>query len=473
MPIYDAIIVGAGPNGLAAAITLARAGRKVLVREAASTIGGGSRSAELTLPGFVHDVCAAAHPLGLASPFFRSLSLSEFGLEWIQPSIPVAHPFDDGTAAVLDRSLEATGDSLGADSKTYQRLMKPLVADWEKIMREFLGPLRFPRYPLAMTRFGLLAIWPARTLAQTLFRGGRARALFAGLAAHSIQPLERPPTAAFGFMLGILGHAVGWPVAKGGSQSIVNAMAAYLRSLSGEIVTDARVDSVDELPSARAVLFDVTPRQFLHLAKDRLPASYRNTLERYRYGPGAFKIDFALSEPIPWKAEACRRAGTVHLGGTLEEIAASESAVWRNETAERPYILLAQQSLFDCSRAPQGQHTAWAYCHVPHASTVDMTERIIAQIERFAPGFRDCILAHHSHSTKVMEQYNPNYIGGDITGGVQDFGQLFTRPTWHFPPYATPARGLYLCSASTPPGGGVHGMCGYFAAQTALRDERL
>jgi phytoene dehydrogenase-like protein len=470
---YDAIVVGAGPNGLAAAITLARAGRKVLVREAASTVGGGARSAELTLPGFVHDVCSAIHPLGLASPFFRSLPLHEFGLEWIQPPLPLAHPLDDGTAMILDRSLVRTGESLGRDSKAYQRLMRPLVADWEKIMREFLGPLRLPRHPLAMTRFGLLAIWPARTLAETLFRGHRARAFIAGLAAHSIQPLERPPTAAFGLMLGVLGHAVGWPVAKGGSQAIANALAAYLRSLGGEITAESPVESIDDLPPARAILFDVTPRQLLKLAGRRFPDSYRAALARYRYGPGVFKMDFALSDPIPWKASECRRAGTVHVGGTLPEIAASERAMWAGEHAERPYVLLAQQSLFDYSRAPEGKHTAWAYCHVPNGSTVDMSGRIIAQIERFAPGFRDCILAQHTRSAVAMEQYNPNYVGGDINGGVQDLLQLFTRPAWHFPPYATPAPGLYLCSSSTPPGGGVHGMCGYFAAQTALHDGGL
>lgn len=471
MPIYDAIVVGAGPNGLAAAITLARAGRKVLVHEAASTLGGGARSAELTLPGFVHDVCSAIHPLGLASPFFRSLPLHEFGLEWIQPPIPLSHPFDDGTAAALDRSIELTGNSLGVDSKTYQRLMKPLVADWEKIMHEFLGPLRLPRHPLAMTRFAMLAIWPARSLAQTLFRGARARALIAGLAAHSIQPLECSPTAAFGLMLGVLGHAAGWPVAKGGSQKIADALSAYLRSLGGEIVTGAPVESVDDLPPARAILFDVTPRQLLKLAGRRFPESYRAALARYRYGPGVFKIDFALSDPIPWKAPECRQAGTVHVGGTLPEIAASERAMWTGEHAERPYVLLAQQSLFDRSRAPDGKHTAWAYCHVPHGSTVDMSDRIIAQIERFAPGFRDCILAQHTRSAAAMEQYNPNYVGGDINGGVQDLLQLFTRPAWHFPPYATSARGIYLCSSSTPPGGGVHGMCGYFAAQAVLHEQ--
>jgi phytoene dehydrogenase-like protein len=469
---YNAIVVGAGPNGLAAAITLARAGWAVQVREAAPTLGGGARSAELTLPGFRHDVCSAIHPLGLASPFFRSLPLSDFGLEWIHPAAPLAHPLDDGTAVLLERDVEATAAVLGADANAYRRLMGLILDEWKKIIHEFLGPLRLPRHPLAMTGFGLLAMQSARGLAQRAFRGERARALFAGMAAHSIQPLERPPTAAFGLMLAMLGHAVGWPMAKGGSQKIADALAAHLRSLGGEIITDARVDSLDDLPPARAVLLDVTPRQLLRLAGHRFPASYREALARYRYGPGVFKIDFALSAPIPWKAQACLRASTVHLGGTLEEIAAGERGVWQGEHAQRPYLILVQHSLFDRSRAPEGKHTAWAYCHVPNGSDVDMTDRIVAQIERFAPGFRDCILAHSARTAAAMEAYNPNYVGGDINGGVQDFAQLFTRPAIRFPPYATPAPGLYLCSSATPPGGGVHGMCGYFAAQTVLKHSQ-
>ena len=473
---YDAIIVGAGPNGLAAAITLARAGCSVLVREAASTVGGGTRSAELTLPGFVHDVCSAIHPLGLASPFFRTLPLAEFGLEWIQPPAPLAHPLDGGAVVILDRSLDATAEGLGPDANAYRRMMGLILDEWEAIIEEFLGPLRVPRHPLAMTGFGLLAVQSARGLAQLAFRGERAQALFAGMAAHAIQPLERAPTAAFGLMLGMLGHAVGWPVAKGGSQKIADALAGYLRSLGGEIVTGAPVESVDELPSARAILFDLTPRQLLKIAGRRLPRGYQAALERYRYGPGVFKVDYALSGLIPWKAVECARAGTVHVGGTLLEIAASERAVWKGEHGQAPYVLVAQQSLFDSTRAPAGKHTAWAYCHVPHASDADMTARIEAQIERFAPGFKDCILARHTRTAVEMQAYNPNYVGGDINGGVQDFSQLFTRPTWHFPPYSIPTlqsdstRPLYLCSSATPPGGGVHGLCGFFAAQEALKE---
>ncbi len=466
----DAIIVGAGPNGLAAAITLAQAGCSTLVLEARETIGGGTRSAELTLPGFLHDVCSAVQPLSLASPFFRALPLADLGLEFVQPPLPLAHPLDDGTAVALSRSVTETADGLGPDAGTYRRVAEFLRDDWEKIIHEFLGPLRAPRHPLAMTGFGLLALQSARGLAERAFRGPRARALFAGLAAHAIQPLENPPTAAFGLMLGMLAHAVGWPVVRGGSQQIAAALARHLRALGGEIVTGHPVETLDTLPPARALLLDVTPRQFLRLAGGRLPARYREALARYRYGPGIFKMDYALDGPVPWTAPECARAGTVHLGGTLEEIAASESAVWRGEHAERPYVLVAQQSLFDPTRAPEGRQTLWAYCHVPNGSTVDMRARIEAQIERFAPGFRDRVLARHSHTAMEMERYNPNYVGGDINGGVQDFRQLFTRPAVRFPPYSTPLKGVYLCSSATPPGGGVHGMCGVFAAQTALRD---
>jgi phytoene dehydrogenase-like protein len=470
----DAVVVGAGPNGLAAAIVLARGGRSVRVLEGHDTIGGGVRSAELTLPGFVHDVCSAIHPLALASPFFRTLPLAEHGLALVQPPAPLAHPFDDGTAAVLERSIEATGRTLGCDAAAYRRLMGPLAADAEKLVGGLLGPLRPPRHPLALARFGVLALLPARLLAERVFRGESARGLFAGLAAHAIQPLEQPITASFGLLLGLLGHTVGWPIARGGSQKLPEAMASYLRSLGGQIVTGARVDSVDAppVPPTRALLCDVSPRELLRIAGHRLPVGYRRGLERYRYGPGVFKVDWALDGPIPWRATACARAGTVHLGGTLAEIAAGERAVWRGEHPERPFVLLAQQSLFDPSRAPGGKHTAWAYCHVPNGSAVDMTGPIEAQVERFAPGFRDRVLARSTKSAAEMERHNPNYVGGDINCGVQDPRQLFTRPVARLVPYATPARGLYLCSSATPPGGGVHGMCGFFAAEAALRADR-
>lgn len=466
---YDAIIVGAGPNGLAAAITLAQAGCRVLVLEAKATVGGGMRTAALTLPGFQHDICSAIHPLGLGSPFFRELPLADFGLTWLQPPIPVAHPLDDGTAVALHRSLKATATALGRDGATWRRLFEPIVDHWEKLAPLLLGPFPLPSQPIALAQLGVRAIWPAAGLANWLFREERAKALFAGLAAHAILPLEQPLTAAFGLMLGALGHVVGWPLPRGGSQQIANALAGYLRSLGGEIVVNHPVQTLDELPTAQAILLDVTPRQLIQLAGERLPASYRRQLEKYRYGAGVFKIDYALSGPVPWRAAECHQAGTVHLGGRLAEIAASERAMDRGQHAERPYVLVAQQSRFDDTRAPAGQQTLWAYCHVPNGSTVDMTAAIEAQIERFAPGFRDLILARHVHNTADFQRYNANYIGGDINGGAQDLTQFWTRPTLRLNPYTTPVKGLYLCSSSTPPGGGVHGMCGYHAAQTALR----
>ncbi len=468
---YDAIVVGSGPNGLASAITLAQAGRSVIVLEAKDTVGGGTRSAELTLPGFVHDICSAIHPLGVGSPFFRALPLAEHGLEWIHPSAPLAHPFDDGTAAMLENSIGATCNSLDQDADAYRKLMESLVSDWDKLADALLGPLRPPSHPIAMVRFGLSGVQSASGLAKRVFKGERARGLFAGLAAHSIMPLDQIITAAIGLVLGILGHTVGWPMPRGGSQKIADSLASYLRSLGGEIITNRAIETIDELPTARTILLDVTPRQLLRMADHLLPAGYRRKLEAYRYGPGVFKVDWALDGPIPWKAKECARAGTVHLGSTLEEIAIGERMVWEGKHPEKPYILVAQQSLFDPTRAPEGKHTAWAYCHVPNGSTFDMTERIQAQIERFAPGFRDLILARNTKSTLEFERYNPNYIGGDINGGVQDLRQLFTRPTARLVPYSTPVKGLYICSSSTPPGGGVHGMCGYHAARAVLRAD--
>jgi phytoene dehydrogenase-like protein len=473
-PSYDAIVIGSGPNGLAGAITIARTGRSVLVCEAKDVIGGGCCSGELTLPGFIHDRCSAIHPLGLASPFFRTLPLERYGVEWIEPEIPLAHPLDDGMVAILDRCLDKTGEGLGEDAQAYKKLMQPLVDNWEIIVETFLGPLR-PQvmvHPFKIAPFVLRAIRSASGLACSQFKGPVARALFAGLSAHSMLSLDVSPSAAVGLMLAILAHAVGWPLPRGGSQKITDALVAYLHDLGGEIVTGMEVKSLAELPPARVMLCDVTPRQFLSIAGIRLSGRfsllYKRQLQRYRYGPGVFKLDLALDCPIPWSAAACRRAGTVHLGGTLSEIAEAERAIWRGEHPMRPYVLLAQQSLFDDSRAPAEKQTVWAYCHVPNGSSFDMSERIETQIERFAPGFRKCILARHAVNAQEMEHYNANYVGGDINGGVQDLTQLFTRPALWSTPYSTPDPRLYICSSSTPPGGGVHGMCGYFAARTAL-----
>src|SRR6266536_1839903 len=411
----DAVVVGSGPNGLAAAITLARAGCSVLVCEANTTIGGGARSAELTLSGFVHDVCSAVHPLAAGSPFFKTLPLERFGLEWIQPEIPLAHPLDDGTAACLYRDVDLTADSLGADARNYRRLMRPLVRDWEKLATEFLQPmLHFPKHPLVLARFGIPALLPATLLAKTAFKHEPARALFGGIAAHSFLPLETPVSAAFGFVLGTAGHAVGWPIPRAGSQSISNALTGYLRELGGRIEINRRVQTLQDLPKARATLFDTSVWEFARIAGDQLPGGYRSRLENFRHAPGIFKIDYALSDPIPWKAEACKRAGTIHLGGDLDEIAALERDVFDGKIPERPFVLVAQQSLFDNTRAPRGQHTLWAYCHVPFGCKIDMSDRIEMQIERFAPGFHDCILARHKSDAVDLEKSNPNLIGGDI-----------------------------------------------------------
>ncbi|WP_128544733.1 phytoene desaturase family protein [Larkinella soli] len=467
---FDAVVVGSGPNGLAAAVTLQQEGLSVLLVEGKDTIGGGLRSAELTLPGFVHDICSAIHPLAVGSPFLQSLPLGEHGLEYIFPPVAAAHPLDDGTAAALCHNLEQTAFRLGADADAYRSLIEPLVGVWPAIDTDVLGPLTFPKHPIDFARFGLKALPPAALLAR-LFRTKEARGLWAGMAAHSIQPLSNLATSAIGLVLMVAAHRRGWPLPKGGSQQISNALASYFRSLGGKIETGFHVGNLAQLPSARAVLFDLTPRQLLEIAGHRFSWVYRRQLNRYRHGMGVFKMDWALDGPVPFTAEAARQAGTVHLGNTLEEIAASEQATWNGAHPDRPFVLLAQQSLFDPTRAPEGKHTLWGYCHVPNGSRVDMTEAIERQIERFAPGFRDRILARHTLNTEQMEAHNPNYIGGDINGGVIDLAQLFTRPALRWSPYRTSAKGLYLCSSSTPPGAGVHGMCGFHAARQALKDE--
>ncbi len=468
---YDAIVVGAGPNGLAAAIRLAQEAMSVLLIEANDTVGGGTRSMELTRPGYLNDVCSAIHPMAAGSPFFRSLGLEAFGLEWIHPDYPLAHPLDGGHAVVMHRSLAETAAALGTDGGAYERLMRPLRDHFDAFVDEILQPiLHIPKRPMLMARFGFHALQPCAMLAERHFRTPEARALFGGLAAHSLLSLDAPASSAIGLVLGGAAHAVGWPMPRGGSQSIADALARKFLSLGGEIETGCRIDRIEELPPSRLTLFDVTARQFVRIAGDWLAPRYRRKLERFRYGPAVFKVDYALSEPVPWQAEACRRAGTVHLGGTLEEIAASEKAVAHGKLPDSPFMLLAEHSRFDDTRAPKGGHTLWAYCHVPLGSTVDMTRQIERQIERFAPGFGDCIEERHVMNAADMEAMNANLIGGDINGGTASLHQLISRPTFSWNPYRTPIEGVYLCSASTPPGGGVHGMCGFRAAEAALRE---
>jgi phytoene dehydrogenase-like protein len=462
------VVVGAGPNGLAAAITLAEAGARVLVLEARDTAGGGASSAELTLPGFVHDVCSAIVPLTVASPFFRSHRFGDYGLHLAYPEIELAHPLDGGAAALLRRSVDDTAGGLGDDGDAYRRLMGPLARDVPKLMQELLGPLRIPRHPIAMSRFGLRALRSATGLARSRFSSDAARALITGIAGHSLIRLDRVPTAAFGLAIGVIGHGYGWPAARGGSQKISDALVSYLKSFGGELQTGVEVKSMRDVPDAKAVLFDLTPRNLADIASDELPARYLRALRRFRYGPGVCKLDWALSEPVPWTAEAVRRAGTVHVIGTMEEAAATEEEVWAGRHPDRPYLVVAQQSIFDSTRAPAGKHTLWAYCHVPNGSTIDMTGPMEDQIERFAPGFRDVVLARSVKTAKEMEAYNANYVGGDINSGVADLRQLWARPAVRLNPYTTPNRKLYICSSSTPPGGGVHGMSGYHAARAAL-----
>ncbi len=465
----DAVVVGSGPNGLAAAIELARAGAEVAIVEAAHQIGGGTRSAELTLPGFTHDVCSAVHPMGILSPLFRQLPLEAHGLTWLLPPASLAHPMSNGETVMLSRSLEQTAADLGRDAQAYRRLVLPFLDSPHELLADVMAPLRIPDRPIQMLRFGVRAVFSANRLARLLFRDERARALFAGCAAHSIPPLTQPLTAALGLLFAITGHVADWPVAKGGSQAIGEALASYFLSLGGRIETKRRIDGLEELPKARVILFDTSPAELRRIAGDALPRRYGRRLGRYRYGPGVFKIDWALDGPIPWSDPACLEASTVHLGGTLEEICVSENDMYHGRHTQRPFLILCQQSQFDPTRAPEGKHTGYAYCHVPHGSTVDMTDAMEAQVERFAPGFRDLILARHTMNTAEFERYNSNYKGGAITGGVADAMQLWNRPVTRLDPYSTPNPRLFLCSASTPPGGGVHGQCGYWAARSALK----
>lgn len=461
-----ACVVGAGPNGLAAAIVLAQAGLQVDVLEAQPTPGGGARTLELTLPGFWHDFGSAVYPMAAGSPFFSSLPLSDYGLQWIQSPAALAHPLDDGTAVTLYRDLGETAKSLGTDGHAWESLMRPFVGRWTELAPAVLRPVSFtPRHPFLMARFGLLAVQSARSLARR-FHDERTRALFAGLAAHSFLNFDEPLGAAFALLMAIPAHVVGWPIPRGGAQSITNSLCSLLSTRGVQIKTSSPVDNLAALQNYDLFLCDLTPRQLVEVGREKLSASYKRKLEQFRYGAAAFKVDYALSSPIPWKAQECLQAATVHLGGSFEEIAASEKAVRNGEPAERPFVLLAQPSLFDPSRAPAGQHTAWAYCHVPNGSTFDMLERLENQIERFAPGFRDCVLARRVFSPADLETMDANLVGGDIVGGVMDIRQFIFRPTARH--YATSARDVYICSASTPPGGGVHGMCGYHAAKMAL-----
>jgi phytoene dehydrogenase-like protein len=466
----DAVVVGSGPNGLAAAIVLQQQGAQVLLIEGKDTIGGGMRTKELTLPGFRHDVCSAIHPMAAATPFFKSLPLTDFGLRYLHPEVLAAHPFPEGDeAAVLLHSMNETAERLGKDAHRYRALIEPIVRDWDKLAPDFLAPLQIPRHPFSLAAFGFKALQPARFLGSS-FRERETKGLWAGMAAHGIQPLENLATSAIALVLMAAGHRSGWPVLEGGSQALADALGGYFTSLGGVIQTGTMVRSLADLPQARAWVFDLGPRQLLQLAGDRFSSLYRWQLGRYRYGMGVFKMDFALDRPIPWKSVEARRAGTVHLGGTLEAISYAERVIWKGQYPEHPYVLVAQQSLLDSTRAPEGKHTAWAYCHVPFGSTKDISSAIENEIEDYAPGFRELILAKHSMNSADMEGYNPNYVGGDINAGVQDITQIFTRPALRVSPYRTSAKGIYVCSSSTPPGGGVHGMCGYHAARQVIKD---
>ena len=464
------MVVGSGPNGLAAAIRLQQAELEVLVVEGKETIGGGLRTKELTLPGFHHDVCSAIHPMAVSSPFFSKLPLDRFGLEYIHPPVLAAHPMDDGTAAALYHSITKTATSLEEDGPNYLSLMAPILKNWDKLVPDFMAPLKIPQHPIPLGLFGLRALRSAEGLGKAVFNSEKARGFWAGMAAHSIQPLSNLTTSAIGLVLLAAGHGKGWPIPKGGSQSIANALGAYFKSLGGEIQTDFLVRNLKDLPHSKAVILDITPKQLLEISGSRLSSFYKWQLGHFRYGMGVFKMDWALNAPIPFIAPEARMAGTVHLGSTLTEIADAEKQTSKGYHPQRPYVLVAQQSKFDILRAPDSYHTAWAYCHVPHGSTKDMKQIIENQIDRYAPGFKNTIIATSTLNTQQMQAYNPNYIGGDINGGILDISQLYTRPALRISPYRTSQKGLYICSSSTPPGGGVHGMCGFYAAERALKD---
>ncbi|MDQ3393621.1 MAG: NAD(P)/FAD-dependent oxidoreductase [Bacteroidota bacterium] len=467
---YDAVVIGSGPNGLAAAIAMQREGLSVIVIEGKASIGGGMRTEELTLPGYHHDVCSAIHPLGADSPFFRTVPLEEHGMEWIYPHLALAHPLDDGTVGQMYHSIEDTAKSFGIDGSAYIDLMQPFTKRWNDLVIDILGPLRIPNNPLLMARFGLKAMQSATGLANATFKNPVTKGFFAGLAAHSMIPLDKISTSAIGLVLGILGHHKGWPLPKGGSQKIADAMVSYFKKLGGTVETNHMVKSLKELPSSHALIFDTNTIQMMKIAGHKFSSLYKFQLNRFKYGVGVFKVDYAYEGKIPFKSELCKKAGTVHLGGTIEEIARSEKDAWLGKHSERPFVLLTQQSTFDDTRAPEGKSTVWAYCHVPQGSPVDMSAHIDNQIERFAPGFKERILARHTISAAQYESHNPNYYGGDINAGAQDVTQIFTRPALRLSPYATSAKGIYICSSSTPPGGGVHGMCGYYAAKKACKD---
>lgn len=462
---YDAVVIGSGPNGLSAAIQLARQGQKVLIIEAAHEVGGGMRTNELTLEGFHHDICSAVHPMAYISPFFKSLNLEKHGLEWIFPQASVAHPLDNEPAVLLSKSVAATAENLGIDSKRYQQLLKPYLNNPEGLFSDLLKPLGIPKHPYLMGHFGMKAILPATLFSKLYFKGTRAKALFAGCTGHSVLPFDKFFTSALGMVFLLSGHMVDWVIPKGGSKAIGDALLKVFKEYGGEVILNTRINNFGQLPKAKRYFFDTDPKQLASIASDQLPKSYLRRLNKYNYGPGVFKIDYALSEPIPWKDKNCLKASTVHLGGTFEEIARSEKEAWQGIHSEKPYVLMTQQSQFDTTRSPKGKHTGWAYCHVPHGSTKDMTKVIEQQIERFAPGFKEVILAKHTMNSQDYFNYNPNYLGGAVTGGAADITQLFTRPVMRRNPYSTPNPSIYICSASTPPGGGVHGLCGYYAAK--------